>query len=93
MQVQHRSAAKGRHYAEVTRRRCSWHCGTRSHKATYTVDEAAEILGVSRNSAYQAVHAGELPAVKIGKRLLVPRIAFEKMLDSAGQKLSGEKPA
>ena len=67
--------------------------GPRSHKATYTVDEAAEILGVSRNSAYQAVHAGELPAVKIGKRLLVPRIAFEKMLDSAGQKLSGEKPA
>jgi excisionase family DNA binding protein len=53
-------------------------------KATLTVDEAALILGVSRNSAYQAARTGELPTIKIGKRLLVPRIAFEKMFEGAG---------
>jgi excisionase family DNA binding protein len=59
-------------------------------KATLTVDEAALILGVSRNSAYQAARAGELPTIKIGKRLLVPRIAFEKMFEGAGHKASSE---
>jgi excisionase family DNA binding protein len=59
-------------------------------KATLTVDEAALILGVSRNSAYQAARTGELPTIKIGKRLLVPRIAFEKMFEGAGQKVSTE---
>jgi Helix-turn-helix domain len=56
-------------------------------KATLTVDEAALI---SRNSAYQAARTGELPTIKIGKRLLVPRIAFEKMFEGAGQKISTE---
>jgi excisionase family DNA binding protein len=59
--------------------------GPQPHKATYTVEEAAEILGVSRNSAYQAVRAGELPALKIGKRLLVPKAAFEQLL-AGGEK-------
>jgi excisionase family DNA binding protein len=54
--------------------------GPQPCKATYTVDEAAGMLGVSRNSAYQAARAGELPVIRIGKRLLVPRHAFEKML-------------
>jgi excisionase family DNA binding protein len=47
---------------------------------TLTVDEAAALLGVSRNTAYGAVHAGELPAVRIGRRLLVPRKALEELL-------------
>jgi excisionase family DNA binding protein len=59
-------------------------------KATLTVDEAAVILGVSRNSAYQAARTGELPVIKIGKRLLVPRVAFERLLDIGG---SGTNPS
>jgi excisionase family DNA binding protein len=62
-------------------------------KATLTVDEAAGILGVSRNSAYQAAHAGELPVIRIGKRMLVPRLAFERMLESAGQKPIADEKA
>lgn len=45
-----------------------------------TVDEAAQFLRISRQSAYQAVRAGEIPVVKIGRRLLVPRAALERML-------------
>jgi excisionase family DNA binding protein len=38
-----------------------------------TVAEAAELLGISRASAYNAARAGEIPAVRIGRRLLVSR--------------------
>ncbi|MBY5163133.1 helix-turn-helix domain-containing protein [Nitriliruptoria bacterium AS10] len=45
----------------------------RSHlPPTISVEEAGTILGISRRAAYRAVHRGELPAVRIGRRLLVP---------------------
>jgi excisionase family DNA binding protein len=37
--------------------------------ATITIEEAAKRLKVGRNQAYQAAHNGELPVIKIGKRL------------------------
>jgi excisionase family DNA binding protein len=48
---------------------------------TLSVDEAAKALGVSRGSAYKAAHAGELPTIKIGKRLLILRDKFERMFE------------
>ena len=42
-----------------------------TEKLTGTVGEAAEVLGVSRNSAYEAVKKGEIPTIRIGKRILV----------------------
>ena len=50
-------------------------------KATYTVEEAARVLGISRGSAYEAVRRGDLPVLKIGKRLLVPRAMLERILN------------
>lgn len=47
---------------------------------TFTVPEAAEILRISRWSAYEAVKKGELTAIRIGRRCLVPRRTLEKML-------------
>lgn len=55
-------------------------------KLTLTVTEAARCLGIGRNSAYLAIARGEIPAVKIGKRLLVPRAALEKMLSGNDSK-------
>ena len=49
-------------------------------RQTLTVDEAAEILGIGRNSAYDAIRRGEIPAVRLGRRLLVPRRALERLL-------------
>ena len=46
-----------------------------------TVPEAAEMLGLSRNFAYELVRQGELPVVKFGKRLLIPRAALEKRIE------------
>jgi excisionase family DNA binding protein len=51
-----------------------------SGRLTYTVEEAAEIVGVGRSAAYSAVRAGDIPSIKVGRRLLVPRRALERML-------------
>lgn len=49
-----------------------------------TVPEAAEILGISRNFAYELVKQGQLPVIRLGKRLIIPRVALEKMLEKGG---------
>jgi excisionase family DNA binding protein len=54
-------------------------------RQTYNVDEAAKLLGVGRNQAYEAAKTGQLPTIKIGKRILVPRAALERMLAKAGK--------
>ena len=48
---------------------------------TMTVPEAAKMLGIGRNQAYKAAHSGEIPTIKIGKRLLVPVAALQRKLD------------
>ena len=53
-------------------------------KLTYTVEEAGELLGVSRNNIYNLVKNGRVPVIKLGKRLLVPKAALERLLASAG---------
>lgn len=49
-------------------------------KLTLNVNEAAKLLGLSRGSAYMAVERGELPVIRLGKRILIPRKALEDML-------------
>jgi excisionase family DNA binding protein len=47
---------------------------------TVSVEEAGRILGVSRGVAYEAVRRGQIPAIRIGRRLLVPRHKLEALL-------------
>jgi excisionase family DNA binding protein len=56
-----------------------------TERKTYGVEEAGKVLGISRNTAYEAARSGELPTIKIGKRLLVPKAALDRLLESAGQ--------
>jgi excisionase family DNA binding protein len=51
-------------------------------RLTYTVEEAARLLGISRNSAYEAVRRGELPTIRLGRRILIPRSRLEDFLAS-----------
>jgi excisionase family DNA binding protein len=44
--------------------------------------EAGRILGLGRNSVYQAAGRGEIPTVRIGKRLLVPKVALNRLLEA-----------
>jgi excisionase family DNA binding protein len=49
-------------------------------RLTYTVPEIAELLGISRSSAYQCVRRGEIPALVLGRRVVVARAALEALL-------------
>jgi excisionase family DNA binding protein len=51
---------------------------------TYTVEEAAKLLRIGRNQGYDAAKSGELPTIKFGKRILVPRAALEQKLAACG---------
>jgi excisionase family DNA binding protein len=55
-------------------------------KLTVTVAEAARLLGISRMSAYSAVRDGLVPSLRIGRRVLVPRIGLERLLSQASQR-------
>ena len=48
------------------------------------VVEAARRLGIGRSAAYQAIHAGQIPSVRIGRLIRVPLVALQRMLDQAG---------
>jgi excisionase family DNA binding protein len=55
-----------------------------TERLTHTVEEAGQMLGLSRNSAYALAKSGELPTIRLGKRLLVPKAALERLLESTG---------
>ena len=51
-------------------------------RLTVTVAEAAKILGIGRALAYQAAATGDLPTVRVGRRILVPLARLKDMLAS-----------
>ena len=46
-----------------------------------TVTQAANMLGISRALAYELVARRELPAIRLGRRIIIPRHAIDAMLD------------
>jgi excisionase family DNA binding protein len=53
------------------------------NKLTLTIAEAGEVLGIGRSAAYEAARTGQIPTIRIGRRLLVPIAALQKQLDEA----------
>jgi excisionase family DNA binding protein len=55
---------------------------------TMTADEAHALLGgnavINRSSFYAAINRNEVPHLRLGKRILIPRVAFMRWLESAG---------
>jgi excisionase family DNA binding protein len=54
--------------------------------AVYTMKEVQEILHISRNHAYVLVQRGELPSVRLGKKILIPKHRVAQMLDAQQSK-------
>jgi excisionase family DNA binding protein len=53
-------------------------------RATYTVVEVADLLGVCRATAYELLRRGEIPARRVGSRWVIARRRFDLWLDAAG---------
>jgi excisionase family DNA binding protein len=51
---------------------------------TYSVPEAGRLIGLSRNGAYEAAARGDIPTVRIGRKLFVPRAALNRLLEADG---------
>ena len=71
-------------------------------RLTLTVEEAALELGISRSLAYEAIRQREIPSIRVGRRILIPRHALNLMLQGAegrtpsrlvAQRSSGEEAA
>lgn len=54
--------------------------GEHADRATLTVEETAELLGLGRTATYEAVRRDELPSITLGRRVLVPVPALARLL-------------
>lgn len=45
-----------------------------------TVEQTAKLLGISRGLAFTAARSGDIPSIRIGRRILVPRDRLRQML-------------
>lgn len=62
-------------------------------RPTLTVDAVAEILGLDRKTVYAAINSGELPSLRVGRRILVPTswLAARITPDSDGDLFTGPR--
>ncbi len=49
-------------------------------RLVWTVEEAARLLGISRAHAYDLVARDELPHLRLGRRVVVPKHALDELL-------------
>ena len=56
--------------------------------AVMTVDEFAKQAGVSRSLAYEACRSGQVPHLRLGRRILIPADAVQRMFERAGGEVS-----
>ena len=57
----------------------------RYDKAVYTVPQVAKILGINRNLAYELARRGTLPSIRLGKRLVCPKKAIDRLLGQGSE--------
>ena len=50
-----------------------------------SVPEAGRLIGCGRNLSYELARTGKIPTIRLGRKLVVPKEAFEKWLAEAGQ--------
>ncbi len=62
-------------------------------RMTLSIDEAAAMLGISRAHAYELVRRGELPRLRLGRRVVIPRKALEEYVEDATANARRRHPA
>ena len=63
---------------------------TSAQRLTLTVPEVADLLGVHPLTVRAAIKRGEIPAVSVGRRVLVPRLRLEQFLSGNGSADRGD---
>ena len=52
-------------------------------RITLSIGEVAAVLGISRAHAYELVRRGDLPRLRLGRRLVIPRKALDEFVEAA----------
>lgn len=50
-------------------------------KLVYSVQEAAELLGISKSYAYELVRNGTIPVLELGKKRVIPKEKFNNWIN------------
>ena len=50
------------------------------NELAYTIEEAAELMSIGRDSVYELLHAGRLRSIKIGRRRVISHADIENFL-------------
>lgn len=55
---------------------------TTVERLTYTTAEAAQVLGISERTAWELVHSGRIPSIRISaRRIIISKKAIGKILE------------
>jgi excisionase family DNA binding protein len=52
-------------------------------RLAYRVNEAVKLLGLSRGTVYKIIQDEELPVIRLGRRILIPAVALQALLESS----------
>ena len=53
---------------------------TAEQRPTLSVPEVAVILGISRQHAYEGIKTGDIPCIRIGRKVLIPTAELRRLL-------------
>jgi excisionase family DNA binding protein len=59
--------------------------GAQRDRRVWSVDETAQLLGISRAHAYELIGRNVLPHIRLGRRIVVPKRAVEELLNPPEQ--------
>jgi excisionase family DNA binding protein len=62
-------------------------------RQVYSVAEFRAVMGIGRNTAYDAIATGQVGSVRIGKRIVIPRTEVERILSAATRPAQERKAA
>lgn len=62
-------------------------------KLVYTVNETAQILNIGMNKAYELIQQKEIPNVRVGRKILIPKQALENWLANSSTTKATNKKA
>lgn len=59
-------------------------------KIAFSIDEFAKFVGIGRNKAHEIVHSSGFPAVKLGRRIIIPVIQLQEWLANQAESANGQ---
>lgn len=54
-------------------------------KLVYSIQEVAELLGISRSYAYELARNGTFPIIQLGRKRVIPKEKFKRWINESGE--------